>query len=60
MGLTGYVKLFWDIASKHLEATKGIVNLISERVLGVRMMFDKGFDLIPQWFDTIKVRGIRR
>ena len=44
----------WEaIALKQLETTKRIVNLITEKAVWVRVMFNKGFDLVPKRFDTV-------
>ena len=35
------------IALKHLEATEGIINLVTGRTVQMRVMFNKGLNLVP-------------
>jgi len=47
-----------DIASNGSEATKSIVNLVTERAVWVRMVADKRFDPVPKRLNVVEVRRI--
>lgn len=57
--MPGHVLEFIAIARKQLEATKSIVNFVTEEAVWVRVMFDYRFDLIPEWLNAVEVRRIR-